>query len=765
MSSAMKKKLQNLALLLLLFCLYCLPTQGSIQHERKPYIVYMGELPAARTYAPKEHHHNLLTNAIGDYKLARELKIHSYNKSFNGFVARLLPHEAEKLLGKEDKVLSVFPNTQNRLHTTRSWSFVGLPLKKNAHSNTESNIVVGMLDTGIYMDCPSFNDTGYGPPPLTWKGKCMTGPNFTRCNNKVIGAKYFNLQNAPVSNPSPVDEDGHGTHTASTAAGVAVRGASLDGIGGGTARGGVARARIAIYKVCWSGVGCSDMDLLAAFDEAIADGVDVISLSLGGTPRQFFSDPVAIGSFHAMRRGILTTCSAGNNGPSTMTVENVAPWILTVAASTTDRQFTTVVSLGNGKAAAVTATHLSHSMHLALFYFHGMSINTFTPRKNIYPLISGALASNVSGDSYGNASACDYGTLSMEKVMGKIVYCLGSGNMDYIIKQLSGAGTIIGVSEQTDSSTTPIIPGVFVDAYTAGKTVYLYINSTKNAHAVIHKTTSTRGPAPFVASFSSRGPQSITLNILKPDLSAPGVDILAGYTTLTTITGDPEDNRRNVFNILSGTSMACPHVAAAAAYVKSFHPHWTPAAIKSALMTTATPMRNLDMTRELGSGSGQMSPVRALDPGLIYNISIESYIGFLCKEGYNSSSIEILIGTKGFNCSTIALPRGTDGINYPSMHVQIIPYNASISAIFYRTVTNVGFGNSTYMAKVTAPKGLSVVVIPNTLRFDGINQELSFKVVLKGPPMPTETKILSASLEWNDSKHTVRSPILVYKPT
>ncbi|XP_020210520.2 subtilisin-like protease SBT4.15 [Cajanus cajan] len=742
MSIAMKM-LQNLPLLL--FCLYCLPIQGSNQHERKPYIVYMGELPVATTYAPEDHHNNMLATVIGDRQLAREYKIHSYGKSFNGFVAHLLPHEAQKLL-EEDNVVSVFPNTHNKIHTTRSWDYLGLPLRLSRHS-VESNIIVGLLDTGISLDCPSFNDKGYGPPPSTWKGKCVTGPNFTGCNNKVIGAKFFNLQNAPVTNLSPADDDGHGTHTASTAAGGAGGGGGLDGIGGGTARGGVARARIAMYKVCWSIMGCSDMDLLAAFDEAIADGVNVISVSLGGSPRMFFSDPMAIGSFHAMQRGILTSCSAGNDGPSTMTVQNVAPWILTVAASSTDRRFSTVVALGDGEKAA------------------GMSINTFTPGKNMYPLISGELASNVSRDGYGNASACDYGSLSKEKVMGKIVYCLGTGNQDYVIKELDGAGTIMAVEDPSDYSTTTIIPGVYVDAFSAGKTIDHYINSTKNAQAVILKTISTRSPAPYVASFSSRGPQSITFNILKPDLSAPGVDILAGFSKLATLTGDPKDNRRNVFNILSGTSMACPHVAAAVAYVKSFHPDWSPAAIKSALMTTATPMRIKDKTAELGSGSGQINPVRALNPGLLYNISMNSYIAFLCKEGYNSSSIGIIIGTKGFNCSTIDSPQGTDGINYPSMHVQIVPSNSSISAVFYRRVTNVGFGNSTYKARVIAPEGLSIEVVPDTLKFSGLHQELSFKVVLKGPPMPEETKILSASLEWNDSKHRVRSPIVVYKPT
>lgn len=174
--------------------------------------------------------------------------------------------------------------------------------------------------------------------------------------SKVIGAKYYNLDTGPYDdNLSPVDDEGHGTHTAATVAGVPVAGASLYGVGKGTARGGVPSARIAVYKVCWS-MGCSDMDLLAAFDEAIDDGVNFLSVSIGGNARQFFSDPIAIGAFHAMKRGILTSCSAGNDGPYTMTVENVAPWILTVAASATDRQFITEVALGNGKKATVSIT-------------------------------------------------------------------------------------------------------------------------------------------------------------------------------------------------------------------------------------------------------------------------------------------------------------------------------------------------------------------------------------------------------------------------
>lgn len=203
--------------------------------------------------------------------------------------------------------------------------------------------------------------------------------------SKVIGAKYFNLEQSGIDNLGPADEDGHGTHTASTAAGMPVKGASLYGIGRGTARGGVPSARIAMYKVCWES-GCSDMDMLAGFDEAIADGVNLISVSIGGPPREFFSDPIAIGAFHAMKRGIVTSCSAGNDGPSPMTVENVAPWIMTVAASTIDRQFTTVVTLGDGKKATVSRIHFIFFLGLKGYRKHLFSF-VYASFSDIYVLL------------------------------------------------------------------------------------------------------------------------------------------------------------------------------------------------------------------------------------------------------------------------------------------------------------------------------------------------------------------------------------------
>ncbi|GJR72518.1 subtilisin-like protease SBT4.15 [Tanacetum coccineum] len=726
--------------------------------QRKPYIVYMGSSPVGRTLTSMTHdHHSLLSETIGDDVVARESKLHSYGRSFNGFVANLLPHEANQLQQKEG-VLSVFPNTIRKLHTTRSWDFLGMPLEKTKRNlKVESDMIIGVLDTGIWPKSPSFNDKGYSPPPLKWKGKCVMGANFTGCNNKVIGAQYSYIATKPDPNISALDKEGHGTHTASIAAGVPVKSASVYGIGKGIARGGVDSARIAAYKVCWGG-GCSDMDLLAGFDMAIADGVDVISVSIGGYARKFFEDAMAIGAFHAMKKGIFTACSGGNEGPYQVMVQNIAPWITTVAASSTDRQFVADVKLGNGE------------------NIMGIAVNTFSSKKKSFPLISGTLAANAS-QLYTNASACDYDSLSAELVKGKIVYCVGKNAQDQTLYDKNVAGLIVSRDKDYDVPSSFLIPGSTV-SLEEGKNIDYYINSTKMSVAVIHKSRSVKmADAPFVASFSSRGPQLITPNILKPDIAAPGLGVLAAYSKLSSMTGHPFYDKRFVdYQIASGTSMACPHVAAAAAYIKSFHPTWSPAAIKSALMTTvlsevlselvlsATPMNLNPKDMELASGSGLINPTKARNPGLVYDINISAYIRHLCKVGYNSTTLGILIGgKKQYDCNSFKPTRGVDGLNYPSMHLQVESNATTCSAVFKRIVKNVGNVNATYNAEVVSPMGLWIKVEPSTMRFEQLNQKKSFTVLLKGKFVRNDTSLMSASLTWKDLKHSVVSPIVVYR--
>ncbi|XP_019084395.1 PREDICTED: subtilisin-like protease SBT4.15 [Camelina sativa] len=756
---------QHLRLFILCFCLvntaFIAATEDE-NNERKPYIVYMGEATENSHVEAAENHHNLLLTVIGDESKAREVKIYSYGKNINGFAARLYPHEAEKL-SREDGVVSVFKNTQRQLHTTRSWDFLGFVESKYKRSVAlESNIIVGVLDTGIDIDSPSFDDKGVGPPPAKWKGKCVTGNNFTRCNNKVIGAKYFHIDQEGLPDgkgDSPADYDGHGTHTSSTIAGVSplIRFVFFL-FNCYSVSWNRRKTRYALFqiKVCWES-GCTDMDMLAAFDEAISDGVDVISISIGGSSLPFFEDPIAIGAFHAMKKGILTMCSAGNNGPGLFTVSNLAPWVMTVAANSLDRKFETVVKLGNGLTAS------------------GISLNGFSPSEKMYPLTSGTLASNLSAGGYGEPSTCESGTLGEDKVMGKVVYCEagreeGGNGQDHVVRSLKGAGVIVQLLEPTDMATSTVIAGSYV-FFEDGTKISEYINSTKNPQAVIFKTKTTKMVAPSIASFSARGPQRISPNILKPDISAPGLNILAAYSKLASVTGYSDDNRKTLFTIMSGTSMACPHAAAAAAYVKSFHPDWSPAAIKSALMTTATPMRIKGDEAELSYGSGQINPRRAIHPGLVYDIAEDAYLRFLCKEGYNSTTIGLLIAGKKNNttkteyrCENYKRGLGSDGLNYPSMHKQVSSTDTKVSEVFYRSVTNVGYGPSNYVAKVWAPKGLRVEVVPKAMSFERPGEKKNFKVMIDGVWDEIMRGIVSASVEWDDSRgHLVRSPILLFR--
>ncbi|XWS65923.1 hypothetical protein CRYUN_Cryun05aG0155500 [Craigia yunnanensis] len=512
-------------------------------------------------------HNSMLQDVFGSDFVTKSV-LCSYKRSFDGFVLELTEEEARKMAGMSG-VVSVFPNEKRNLHTTRSWDFMGFS-EQVERAASESDVIIGVLDTGIWPESESFNDKGLGPPPSKWKGICQTENNFT-CNNKIIGAQYYRSNGLFGSDDiiSPRDSGGHGTHTASTAAGGLVNRANLFGLGLGTARGGVQSARIAVYKICWFD-GCYDADILAAFDDAIADGVDIISLSVGTRiPRDYFNDSIAIGAFHAMRNGVLTVNSAGNEGPNRATITNFSPWSLSVAASTIDRKFFTKVKIGNN------------------MIYEGVSINTFDLKNEMYPIIHGGNAPNSTGNfTWASSRFCGQNSLDPNLVKGKIVLCdmLGNGREPF----LAGAvGAVMQDQEAKDLAYLFPLPASYLNLVDGSK-IFVYINSTSNPTATILRSNEGNDAmAPYVASFSSRGPNPITPDILKPDLSAPGVDILAAWSLVSPVSQIKGDNRFVPFNIISGTSMSCPHVSAAAAYIKSFHPTWSPAAIKSALMTTS----------------------------------------------------------------------------------------------------------------------------------------------------------------------------------
>nr|XP_043627542.1 subtilisin-like protease SBT4.14 [Erigeron canadensis] len=711
------------------------------------YIVFLSD-QSANQESKASIHIDILSALKGCELEAKESHVHSYTKSFNAFAAKLSESEARELSGMDD-VQSVIKNQYRKLHTTRSWDFIGLP-QTARRKKLESDIIIGVMDTGITPQSDSFNDDGFGPPPAKWKGSCHHYANFSGCNNKLIGAKYFKLDKNPDPNDilSPVDTDGHGTHTSSTAAGSAVHNAELFGLAKGTARGAVPSARVAMYKVCWASSGCSDMDLLAGFDAAIHDGVDIISISIGGQTGSYTNDTISVASFHAMNKGILTVASAGNDGPRLGSVANHAPWLLTVAASGIDRGFQSTVVLGNGK----TVT--------------GIGINGFNPKQKFYPITSGDEVA-INSESQEIAGYCLADTLDPGKVKGKLVQCkLGAWGSDSVIKGLGGVGTIIESEVFLDTPQIFMAPATMVNS-TVGETIRNYIHTTRSPSAVIYKSEEVKVSAPFIATFSSRGPNPGTKHVLKPDIAAPGVDILASYTPLHTLTGLKGDTQFSKFTIMSGTSMACPHVAGTAAYVKSFHPDWSPAAIKSAIMTSAKPMSsNVNHEAEFAYGVGQLNPTRAISPGLIYDMDNMSYVQFLCHEGYDGSSIASLIGSKTkIICASLLPPLvSEDSINYPTMQLTLRTKKATTTGTFTRTVTNVGHPKITYNAIVRAPKGVNITVEPMTLTFSNAYQTKSFKVTVTAKPNAQTNNLVSGSLIWRSCCYIVRSPIVVYNP-
>uniref|UniRef100_F6GUX0 Subtilisin-like protease SBT4.3 n=1 Tax=Vitis vinifera TaxID=29760 RepID=F6GUX0_VITVI len=694
------------------------------------YVVYLGHLPENQAYSPMGQQYSILGSVLETSSISQAF-VRSYRKSFNGFAARLTDREKERLANMED-VVSIFPSKTLQPQTSRSWDFMGFTESIRRRPFVESDVIIGVFDTGIWPESESFSDKGFGPIPRKWRGVCQGGKNFT-CNNKLIGARNYNAKKAPDNYVR--DIDGHGTHTASTAAGNPVT-ASFFGVAKGTARGGVPSARIAAYKVCHPS-GCEEADIMAAFDDAIADGVDIITISLGlGGAVDFTIDSIAIGAFHAMQKGILTVNSAGNNGPKRATAVGVAPWLLSVAASSTDRRIISKVILGDG-------TRLT-----------GAAINSFQLRGEKFPLVYGKDATSKC-DAF--SAQCISKCLDSKLVKGKIVVCQAFWGLQEAFKA-GAVGAILLNDFQTDVSFIVPLPASALRPKRFNK-LLSYINSTKSPEATILRSVSRKdASAPVVAQFSSRGPNIILPEILKPDISAPGVDILAAFSPLASPSEISGDKRAARYNIISGTSMACPHVAGVAAYVKTFHPNWSPSAIQSALMTTAWRM-NATRTPdgELAYGSGHVNPVKAISPGLIYHAHKQDYVNMLCGMGYDSKNMRLITGENS-QCPKNSTFSAKD-LNYPSMAVKVPP-NKPFKVEFPRRVKNVGPAPSIYKAEVTttSPR-LKVRVIPNVLSFRSLYEEKHFVVSVVGKGLEL---MESASLVWSDGRHLVKSPIVVY---
>ncbi|MQL83732.1 hypothetical protein Taro_016217 [Colocasia esculenta] len=671
----------------------------------------------------------------------------SYKVVMSGFAALLTAEEARDMESKEG-FLHARPSQRLMPQTTHSPEFLGLRPDVWRDANRGEGAIIAVIDTGIDPDHDSFAGNPMPDRPAEWEGSCYFN-NQPTCNDKLIGAAEF-LESDHRVYP-PYDEDGHGTHVAATIAGLEVDGASIRDLAAGTAAGAAPGAYLAVYK------GDSEWGVLWSIEQAIDDGAHIISMSLGWDalvgPDQppFYANAMAIGSLAAVRHGILVSCAACNEGPRPSSVCNDAPWIMTVGASTMDR-----------------------ALRLNLRLRNGYEI----PGESLYskPGLRGRLAyPGLSGD--GNARFCTH--LGAYNVRGKVVMCypgrIETKQIADVVKKAGGVAVVLLSSKMVGS--------IIVDVPdTAFPTVSVnYPNSLKLIKYVNQSTTRCRAPrvelvpvgtvmgvtpAPAVPYFSSRGPSLVNGGILKPDIIGPGVNVLAAKT-----------NSTSDFVLMSGTSMATPHLSGIAAIIKLHQlrqtgMEWTPAMIRSAIMTTAQ-TTNSDgdgITDETGktadlfaTGAGHVNPAGAMDPGLVYDIRFEDYVEYLCGLGYTDKQI-LRTASISVDCDQFGSIE-PEQVNYPSIAVTLS--DDVRRKVIKRTVTNVRSEPTSYTVEVFLPthSGVTVSVFPRTLNFDTTGETKSFDVTFSAlsctPGEPGDT--VQGYLKWVSAAQSreVTSPLLV----
>jgi subtilisin family serine protease len=679
-----------------------------------------------------------LTN-IHDAALAKvgASKIYDYTVTNNGVAVHLTARQAEQL-SKMSGVVGLEPDRLAHPDTTLSPSFLGLDAGGGLWSqlgggpHAGAGIVVGVIDTGIWPENPSFAGGTNIPIPATWHGTCQAGENFpsSTCNDKLIGARYytggFGLNRiAGFDYISPRDGNGHGSHTSSTAAGNYGVAVTIDGKPQGNASGMAPGAKLAMYKVCWDAKdgndGCFNTDSVAAINDAVADGVDVLNFSIGGTTESSVLDPVAQAFRAASNMGVFVANSAGNSGPGASTLDHPAPWVSTVAAATFRRAFQ-AVELGNGAR------------------YVGASTTDSLP--NLTSLVTAASVKLASAATL-DASRCFAGTLDPAKAAGKIVVCDRGVNAriekSFEVKRAGGVGMILAnVSPNSLNGDYHYVPSVHV-VQADGDAIKAYIASAgAAATAKIVPLTSRElrnaPQVPEITDFSSRGPSTTTGgDILKPDIAAPGNDVVAA-------TAPPFAHGRN-WDYMSGTSMSSPHIAGIGALLMALHPTWLPSEIKSAMMTSAR-----DTVSSAGDwfaqGAGFVAPNPAGDPGLVYPTTADEYRQYLIGLGLT------------FTCCPDLKPISATELNQASIAIGALPGVETVT----RRVKNVGGSTATYKATASVA-GFKVAISPSTLTIQPGDEE-TFTVTFTRGNAAFDTWAKGA-LTWSDGNHTVRSPIAV----
>jgi subtilisin family serine protease len=616
--------------------------------------------------------------------------VHRLRTVFGG-VSVLLPRERVQDLRTLPGVRAIYPDVLLPLDTDRSPQFIGAPTlwsKVGGQGKAGEGIVVGIVDTGIWPESPSVQDDGtFPPPPAKWTGPACEfgsgkpGDAFFSCDHKLIGARRM-MRTFDTYGPPPGageyftarDNNGHGSHTATIAAGNANVAAEFNGVPLGVLSGIAPRAHLAVYKVCFTvssgasaGLGsCYTSDSVAAIEQAILDGVDVINFSIGGGAKPY-SDAVSLAFLDAYAAGVFVACSAGNDGPGADTVGHREPWTTTAAATTTDKLYYGSASLTADGGASLELTGVSS--YQGILPAAPIVLSSASPYADdlcLSPASPGSLA--------GKIVACKRGT---NPRVAKSANLAAGGALGMILYNTSDT--------QTLNADIHSIPTLHVDR-TRGEALVMFLGTQSEPRASIVGMRLLTGKGDVTAAFSSRGGAGQDLGISKPDIGAPGVDILAGYSGKLAVPVGPDGQ---IFNILSGTSMAAPHVAGAAALLKQLHPSWGPGQIKSALMMTATDA----VVKEDGTtpatpfdvGSGRIDLAHAGDAGLLIAETADNFV---------------------------ALQSNLWLANYPSLYLPVMPGKVAVPRRLFNALKK----GSHWTTSVEAPPDVRIEV-PHHIEF------------------------------------------------
>ncbi|MGF1511525.1 MAG: S8 family serine peptidase [Myxococcota bacterium] len=737
--------------------------------------------PAVRQYvAHLRAQHEAALSAVS------ATETYDYALTVNGFAAELTDAQVRALSARPD-VLRVVPRKLYNLDTNNTPAFLGLNQRGGPWRRriTGEGVVVAILDGGIWPEHPCFADVktpirgdrgrlvAYDPPPESFTGTACEFGNTDfnpedqpfECNNKLVQARFYgdgfldpedteNLGFSPGECLSARDCGPFGDH-GSNVAGTTACNATTDGIDGDEFVGNIAgmapRAHIAHYKVCWSiptaptGT-CANVDLVAAIEQAIADGVDVMNLSLG-SDSPILGDAFDLALFNATAAGIFVVTSAGNNGPEPGTVGSpaTAPWVTSVAAM---------------QDPDVTAT--------------GLEVQTPASIADTYIGLEGAgpVTLEDTGDIVADVAvaepllACEAIT-NPEALAGKIALVSRgacSFNDKYLNVQAAGASAIVVFNDGADDfRIDPIVMGgIGADVTIPGIMIGFFdgqlVQTTLEGGEVVSARLSPDIAEPRgdrIASFSSRGPNGFTPDLLKPDVAAPGVAIFSAGSPLGGL-----DEAGGLFSTLQGTSFSSPHVAGLMALIRQAHPDWSPAQARSAYMTTAR--QNIqetfrdDLTTAFDIGGGMVVPSEALDPGLVYDAGPVDYAGYACGQGiFFDEETCALLEADGVTFDPLQL-------NYPGIVASEVAGEVTVK----RTVTSVaqrGLGRKNrnfFYAHVDAPDGYSVHVRPSFM-FLAEGESRDFEVIIRAEEGASPDAFSFGSITWQGLRYKVRSPIAV----